>query len=110
MQSQGAIAGVLPVAASVAQLEPENDRASGEPPQTYELLSDIISHLGGRVDHVVIARTDLGATVGRILIAMETGDTLVVHAQPGEAVAWPWQAAHVYSSTAELFDSSAEIR
>jgi hypothetical protein len=105
VQSQGALDGVGPAAASVAQLEPDSDKASGEPPQMYELLGEIISHLGGRVDYVVITRTDLGATVGRIVITTETGDTVVVHAQPSEAVALALAGGARIFVDGELFDA-----
>ncbi|MDQ3810442.1 MAG: DUF151 domain-containing protein [Chloroflexota bacterium] len=82
-------------------------RIPGAPPEAYDLLRELIAELGGRVDHVTISDTNDGLTTGRIVLAMDNGDTRVLRARAAEAVALALKTgARIYVERS-LFDRAS---
>jgi bifunctional DNase/RNase len=56
----------------------------GEQPRAYDLMRDLVQHMGGRVDHVILAEGER-AYIGRIVVSAG-GDLRVIQAKPADAV------------------------
>jgi len=56
----------------------------GEQPRAYDLMRDLVQHMGGRVDHVILAEGER-AYIGRIVVSAG-GDLRIIQAKPADAV------------------------
>lgn len=61
-------------------------RQSGDQPQVYELLREVVQQLGGRVDHVIVSDIAAGMYAARVVVSIG-GDVRVVRAKAAEAAA-----------------------
>jgi bifunctional DNase/RNase len=61
-------------------------RQSGDQPQVYELVREVVQQLGGRVDHVIVSEAAAGMYAAQVVVSMR-GDVRVLRAKATDAAA-----------------------
>ena len=56
-------------------------------PQTHDLLSSVVEHLGGQLDRIVIHALDEGTFYANLVLHKD-GDEILVDARPSDAIAF----------------------
>jgi bifunctional DNase/RNase len=78
-------------ALAIAQQRGNTQIPPDQQPQAYSLMRDAIQQMGGRVDRVIVNDATQNQYLAQIVVD-SSGDTKVIKARPGDAVALALQA------------------
>ena len=84
----------LTEALAIAQKRGQTQIPPDQQPQAYGLLRDTVQQMGGRIDHVLVNDATQSQYLAEVVVSGNggSGDTKVIKARPGDAVALALQA------------------